>query len=167
MKNEFENIDIISLVNSEKDRQIVKNLILKDISNSCFSNKDIEGNIIPVEDMTNIYLEYTKMYGVRLDDTYIGLLSLTNGNEISIFIVPNFQNMGLGKKVLLKFLEIIHREFSLEEFVGEVTPDNSRCIKTISDIGFSEVPKESRFVPINGNNALVKKYKLNYRDIKY
>ena len=165
MINDFENIDIIALVNSEDDRQVVKDLILKDTSNSCFSNKDIEGNIIPIEDMANIYLEYTKMYGVRLDSIYIGLLSLTNENEVSIFIVPDFQNMGLGKKVLLKFLEIIHREFNLEEFVGEVTPDNIRCIKTLSNIGFSEVPNESRFVPINGNDTLVKKYKLNYRNV--
>ena len=120
MINDFENIDIIALVNSEDDRQVVKDLILKDTSNSCFSNKDIEGNIIPIEDMANIYLEYTKMYGARLDSIYIGLLSLTNENEVSIFIVPDFQNMGLGKKVLLKFLKIIHREFNLEEFVGEV-----------------------------------------------
>lgn len=165
MINDFENIDIIALVNSEDDRQVVKDLILKDTSNSCFSNKDIEGNIIPIEDMANIYLEYTKMYGVRLDSIYIGLLSLTNENEVSIFIVPDFQNMGLGKKVLLKFLKIIHREFKLEEFVGEVTPDNIRCIKTLSNIGFSEVPNESRFVPINGNDTLVKKYKLNYRNV--
>lgn len=166
MVNEPENIDIISLVNSENNRQIVKGLILKDISNSCFSNKDIEGNIIPIEDMANIYLEYTKMYGIKFDDIYIGLLSLTNENEISIFIVPEFQNMGLGKKVLLKFLEIIHKEFSLEDFVAEVTKDNVRCIKMISNIGFSEVPNESRFFPINGNNTLVKKYKLDYSDIK-
>lgn len=165
MINDFENIDIIALVNSEDDRQVVKDLILKDTSNSCFSNKDIEGNIIPIEDMANIYLEYTKMYGVRLDSIYIGLLSLTNENEVSIFIVPDFQNIGLGKKVLLKFLKIIHREFNLEEFVGEVTPDNIRCIKTLSNIGFSEVPNESRFVPINGNDTLVKKYKLNYRNV--
>lgn len=165
MINDFENIDIIALVNSEDDRQVVKDLILKDTSNSCFSNKDIEENIIPIEDMANIYLEYTKMYGVRLDSIYIGLLSLTNENEVSIFIVPDFQNMGLGKKVLLKFLKIIHREFNLEEFVGEVTPDNIRCIKTLSNIGFSEVPNESRFVPINGNDTLVKKYKLNYRNV--
>ena len=116
--------------------------------------------------MANIYLEYTKMYGIKFDDIYIGLLSLTNENEISIFIVPEFQNMGLGKKVLLKFLEIIHKEFSLEDFVAEVTKDNVRCIKMISNIGFSEVPNESRFVPINGNNTLVKKYKLDYSDIK-
>ena len=165
MINDFENIDIIALVNSEDDRQVVKDLILKDTSNSCFSNKDIEGNIIPIEDMANIYLEYTKMYGARLDSIYIGLWSLTNENEVSIFIVPDFQNIGLGKKVLLKFLKIIHREFNLEEFVGEVTPDNIRCIKTLSNIGFSEVPNESRFVPINGNDTLVKKYKLNYRNV--
>lgn len=166
MKNEFENIEIVSLINSADNRQIVKDLILKDISNSCFSNKDIDGDIIPIENMANIYLEYTKMYGIRFADIYIGLLSLTNENEISIFIVPNFQNMGLGKKVLLKFLEIIHGEFNLEEFVGEVTLDNSKCIKTISDIGFSEVPNESRIVSINGNDTLVKKYKLNYKELK-
>lgn len=36
MIKKFENIDIISLVNSENNRQIVKDLILKDVSNSCF-----------------------------------------------------------------------------------------------------------------------------------
>ena len=166
MINKLENIDIISLSNSKNNRQIVKNLILKDVSNSCFSNKDIEGNIIPIEDMASIYLEYTNMYGIKFNNIYIGLLSLTNENEISIFIVPEFQNMGLGKKVLLKFLEIVHKEFSLEYFVAEVTKDNIRCIKMISNIGFDEVPNESRVVPINGNDTLVKKYKLNYRDIK-
>lgn len=166
MINELENIDIISLSNSKNNRQIVKNLILKDVSNSCFSNKDIEGNIIPIEDMASIYLEYTNMYGIKFNNIYIGLLSLTNENEISIFIVPEFQNMGLGKKVLLKFLEIVHKKFSLEDFVAEVTKDNIRCIKMISNIGFDEVPNESRVVPINGNDTLVKKYKLNYRDIE-
>lgn len=104
MINDFENIDIIALVNSEDDRQVVKDLILKDTSNSCFSNKDIEGNIIPIEDMANIYLEYTKMYGVRLDSIYIGLLSLTNENEVSIFIVPDFQNM-VRKKSIIKIFK--------------------------------------------------------------
>ena len=58
---------------------------------SCFSNKDIEGNIIPIEDMANIYLEYTKMYGVRLDSIYIGLLSLTNENEVTYSLSLTFK----------------------------------------------------------------------------
>lgn len=55
--------------------------------------------------MANIYLEYTKMYGVRFADTYIRLLSLTNENEISIFIVPNFQNMSCRVEIDEKPIE--------------------------------------------------------------
>lgn len=40
--------------------------------NSCFLNKNMEKNIIPIEDMTTIYLEYTKMYGVKMESLYIG-----------------------------------------------------------------------------------------------
>lgn len=167
MENQFQNITIVPLKNCQNDRQIVKDLIAMDTSNSCFSNKDMEGNIIPIEDMATIYLEYTKMYGVKMESLYIGLLALTNENEISIFLVPAFQNRGLGKKILLKFLKILHNEFYLEEFVSEITLDNNRCIKMMSSIGFDEVPNESRLVPINGKDTLVKKYKLNYKNLKY
>lgn len=67
---------------------------------------------------------------------------------------------------MLRFLKILHNEFYLEEFVSEITLDINRCIKMMSSIGFDEVPNESRLVPINGEDTLVKKYKLNYKNLK-
>lgn len=92
---------IVLFKNGQNDRQIVKDLITMDTSNSCFLNKDMEGNIIPIEDVATIYLEYTKMYGDKMENLYIGLLAFTNENEISIFLAPSFQNRGLGKKYKL------------------------------------------------------------------
>ena len=74
MENQFQNITIVPLRNCQNDRQIVKDLIAMDTSNSCFSNKDMEGNIIPIEDMATIYLEYTKMYGVKMESLKMKLV---------------------------------------------------------------------------------------------
>ena len=59
----------------------------------------MEENIIPIEDMATIYLEYTKIDGDKMENLYIGLLAFTNENEISIFLASTFQNRGLGKKI--------------------------------------------------------------------
>lgn len=64
-----------------------------------FLNKNMEENIIPIEDMATIYLEYTKIDGDKMENLYIGLLAFTNENEISIFLASTFQNRGLGKKI--------------------------------------------------------------------
>lgn len=64
-----------------------------------FLNKNMEENIIPIEDMATIYLEYTKIDGDKMENLYIGLLAFTNENEISIFLASTFQNRRLGKKI--------------------------------------------------------------------
>ena len=105
----MKDISIIYLENNKENIKIVSELILKDISQKCFANKDAEGNIIPIENMAGLYLEYTDMYGIKESDKFIGLLSLTNENEISIFVEPDYQGKGIGKWLLAQaFIKIIH-----------------------------------------------------------
>ena len=108
--NYMENLKINYLENNDENIKIVSNLIMKDISEKCFCNKDLEGNIISIEDMAIIYLEYTKMYGIKYLDVYIGLLSLTNENEISIFIEPDYQNRGIGQYSLILFEKMLKEQ---------------------------------------------------------
>lgn len=150
-------ISVERLVNNDTNNKIVTNLILKDISGKCFSNKDIDGNIIPINDMAKIYLEYTKMFGIKYDDKYIGLLSLTNENEVSIFIEPNYQRMGIGRQSQVIFEKILKEEFKLDSLVAEAAPDNVASLKLLDIMGYHKTG-DARSVPINDNNILVEKY---------
>ena len=150
-------ISVERLVNNDTNNEIVTNLILKDISGKCFSNKDIDGNIIPINDMAKIYLEYTKMFGIKYDDKYIGLLSLTNENEVSIFIEPNYQRMGIGRQSQVIFEKILKEEFKLDSLVAEAAPDNVASLKLLDIMGYHKTG-DARSVPINDNNIFVEKY---------
>ena len=150
-------ISVERLINNKENNKIVTDLILKDTSGKCFSNKDIEGNIIPVKDIANIYLEYTKMYGIKYDDRCVGLLSLTNDNEVSIFIEPDYQRMGIGRQSQVIFERILREEYKLDSLVAEATPDNTASLKLLNIMGYKKTG-ESREVPINDNNVLVEKY---------
>ncbi len=166
MKKEIEKRDICLqfLEVSEENISLVSQLIQLDKSESCFSNKDIEGNIIPLEDMANIYLTYTNCYSVSYQEKTIGLLSLTNENEISIFIVPEYQYQGFGKVTLRKFIDVIREEHQvLGEIVAEVVPTNTSSVSLIEHLGF-ESTEEEREVPIGGKNTVVKKYVLPKRN---
>lgn len=144
---------------NDKNIKTVTSLILLDESGKCFSNKDIEGNIIPLDYLAKIYLEYTIMYGIKYENEFIGLLSLTNENEVSIFIAPKYQKLGIGTISLRKFLNIIIKQHEVKESViAEITEDNKECIGLFSKFDF-EMTNESREVPINGINRKVIKYR--------
>lgn len=153
----MKNISIIYLENNKENVKIVSELILKDTSQKCFANKDIEGNIIPIENMADIYLEYTDMYGIKYLDKYIGLLSLTNENEISIFIEPNYQKRGIGKYSLLLFEKLLKEKYKLSTLVAETTTDNVECINLLDKNGYIKTG-ESREVPIDSVYVKVMKY---------
>ena len=153
----MEDISIIYLENNKENKKIVSELILKDTSQKCFANKDIEGNIIPIEDMAGLYLEYTDMYGIKKLDKYIGLLSLTNENEISIFVEPDYQGQGIGKHSLLLFEKLLKEKYKLSTLVVEMTPDNTESIIMFKNNGYIET-NESREVPINNVYVKVTKY---------
>ena len=153
----MKNISIIYLENNKENVKIVSELILKDTSQKCFANKDIEGNIIPIENMADIYLEYTDMYGIKYLDKYIGLLSLTNENEISIFIEPDYQGKGIGKYSLLMFEKLIKEKYNLDSLIAETTQDNAQSIKLLANNGYKKTD-ESREVPINSVYVKVIKY---------
>ena len=105
--------------------------------------------------MASIYLQYTKMYGIKYLDTYIGLLSLTN--EISIFIEPEYQNRGIGQYCLFLFEKMLKEQYELQSLVAETTFDNMECIKLLNKTGF-ESTNEIREVPINNVTTKVVKY---------
>jgi len=114
--------------------------------------------------MANIYLTYTNCYSVSYQEKTIGLLSLTNENEISIFIVPEYQYQGFGKVTLRKFIDVIREEHQvLGEIVAEVVPTNTSSVSLIEHLGF-ESTEEEREVPIGGKNTVVKKYVLPKRN---
>ena len=153
----MQNLKINYLENNIKNIQIVSNLIQKDTSQKCFSNKDLDGNIIPIEEMASIYLQYTEMYGISYIDEYIGLLSLTNENEISIFIEPKYQNKGIGQYCLMTFEKTLKEQYGLQLLIAETTPDNIESIKLLNKNGF-EKTNETREVPINSVPTKVIKY---------
>lgn len=153
----MKDISIIYLENNKENKKIVSELILKDISQKCFANKDAEGNIIPIENMAGLYLEYTDMYGIKESDKFIGLLSLTNENEISIFVEPDYQGKGIGKYSLLLFERLLKEKYKLNTLVAEMTSDNIESIKMFSNNGYVET-NESREVPINNVYVKVTKY---------
>ena len=145
----MENISIRRLKNNSDNKKIVSSLILKDTSNKCFANKDPNDNIIPIEDMAEIYLKYTEMYGIKYSNDYIGLLSLTNMNEICIFIEPEYQGKGIGKYALKEFEKLVLKKYKYDELVAETTTDNEISINLLNSAGYIKTDEE-RDVPING-----------------
>ncbi len=155
IKNEL--IKIEYLDNNSENNEIVSELIAKDVDGKCFSNKDTEGNIVPTTEMAAIYLEYAKMFVIKYSNTNIGLLSLTNDNEISIFIEPRFQKQGIGQYCLVLFEKMLKEQYGLETLVAEITQDNEESIKLFNRNGFLST-NECREVPINDVLLKVIKY---------
>lgn len=78
---------------------------------------------------------------------------ISNGNEIWIFIEPDFQNKGIATKAI----ELLKRKSNLKELVAEAALDNEQAIKSLQKNGFIETG-EKRTVTIDGKRVLVKKY---------
>lgn len=146
-------IQIHYLENNSQSVKIVGDLILKDVSEKCFSNKDMDGNLVPIEELAGIYLQYTKMFAIQYFNQSIGLLSLTNENEISIFVELAYQRRGIGQYCLKAFETLLKEQYGLQEFIAETTLDNEESIRLLHKSGF-ESTDEIREVPIN--NKLVK-----------
>lgn len=147
------NIEIEKLTNTVENSLLVSSLMEKDVSGKCFTNKDLEGNIVSYLDMAKIFLEYAELYLITADSLEIGLIMISNGNEIGIFVEPNFQKMGIATKAM----ELLKKKSNLKELVAEATLDNEPAIKTLQKNGFVETD-EKRTVTIDGKNVLVKKY---------
>lgn len=143
-----------------EDIRVMADLMLKDTKGECFSNKDLEGNIIDLKDMAPIYIEYAKCFVINKDGEDIGLISLTNDNEISIFIEPNYQGMHIGTIVLQFFMKDILGKYKneLTSLIGEIVPTNEASVKLFTNLGFKETDI-TREVPLNGINTLVKTYR--------
>ena len=153
----MENISIVYLEKNPDNIKAVSKLILKDTSNKCFVNKDEYGNIIPLEYMAEKYLTYCRMFGINYKNKMIGLLSFNNRKRIGIFIEPDYQGQGLGKRAL-KIFEIILRErYKFKTIYAEVTTDNIECMKLLETTGYIKTD-ETRKLPINGVYVKTIKY---------
>lgn len=148
-----EQIKIKELNNTEENALLVSSLMKKDVSGKCFSNNDLEGCGVSYLEIAKIYLKYAKMYAIAINDIEIGLVMISNDNEIGIFIEPNFQNNGIATVAL----QLLKEKINLKEVVAEVTLDNEQAIKILQKNGFVET-NEKRFVTIDGIDVLVKKY---------
>jgi len=157
IKINHDNIKIQYLENNSQSVKIVGDLILKDVSGKCFSNKDMDGNLVPIEELAGIYLQYTKMFAIEYLDKNIGLLSLTNENEISIFVEPAYQRRGIGQYCLKAFEILLKERYGLREFIAETTLDNEESIRLLHKSGF-ESTNEIREVPINNQLVRVIQY---------
>lgn len=147
------NIEIKKLESTEENILLVASLMEKDTSGKCFTNKDFEGNIVSYIEMAKIFLNYAQMYRITAENVEIGLIMISNGNEIGVFIEPDFQNMGIATKAI----ELLKGKNNLKELVTEATLDNEQAIKSLQKNGFIETG-EKRTVTINGKRVLVKKY---------
>lgn len=146
-------IQIERLNNTKENITLVANLMKKDVSEKCFVNKDLEGNIVSYREMAKIFLKYAKLYAIVVDKNKIGLLIISNGNEIGMFIEPDFQGMEIATEVL----GILKKELPYNEAVVEIATDNDPAIKSCLKNGFIETD-EKRTVTINSKSVLVKKY---------
>lgn len=146
-------IEIEKLKYSEKNTLLVSSLMEKDVSGKCFTNKDLEGNVVSYLEMAKIFFKYAELYAFTVDYVEIGLVMISNGNEIGIFIEPDFQNKGIATKAI----ELLKRKSNLKELVAEAAFDNEQAIKSLQKNGFIETG-EKRTVTIDGKRVLVKKY---------
>lgn len=147
------NIELGKLEKTEENILLVSSLMEKDVSGKCFTNKDLDGNIVSYIEMAKIFLEYAELYVITADNVEIGLVMISNGNEIGIFIEPDFQNKGIATKAI----ELLKDKSNLKELVAEATLDNEQAIKSLQKNGFIETG-EKRTVTIDGKQVLVKKY---------
>lgn len=155
-------ISIKNLDCSKESIKIVSDLIEKDKSGKTFYNEDEHGNIIPTERLAKLYLEYSDMYVIQYIEQNIGLLAISNCNEISLFIDPNYQNKGLGEYCLRTFEQLLKKE--VNALVAETTIDNIEAIRLLEKAGFKKI-NESRQVSINNVYVKVAKYKKNIQQI--
>jgi len=151
-------INIKKLNYSKESIKIVSNLISKDKSGKCFYNEDEYGNIIPSEKLASLYLGYSDMYVIEYFGINIGLLALSDYNEISIFIDPSYKQKGLGEYCLRKFEQKLKNQ--VNSLVAETAVDNIECIKLLEKTGFEKL-NGSRHLSINNVYVKVLKYKKN------
>lgn len=147
------NIEIKKLESTEENILLVASLMEKDTSGKCFTNKELEGNIVSYIEMAKIFLKYAELYAIITENVEIGLIMISNGNEIGVFIEPDFQNMGIATKAI----ELLKGKNNLKELVAEAALDNEQAIKSLQKNGFIETG-EKRTVTIDGKDVLVKKY---------
>lgn len=88
---------------------------------------------------------------------FLGHVSLwidaPNAQIINIYIVSEFQNLGLGKELLNFSIDYI-KSFDVVDFTLEVRPSNQKAIKLYESFGFVQVAVRRNYYD-NGEDALL------------
>lgn len=146
-------VQLKKLENTKENVDLVSTLMAKDVSGKCFTNRDLDGNIVSYSEIAEVFLEYAELYVITAFEMEIGLFMISNGNEIGIFVEPDFQKNGIASKIL----QLVKEKLMLKEAIAEISTDNEVAIKFFQKNGFIETG-EKRTVTIDGKDVLVKKY---------
>jgi len=149
---------LVPLEDNSDNRKIVTNYIIKDTERKCFGITDYdepEKDNTP-EEMAELFFGGIDIYGIKYNFKYIGLLCIHDG-IVGIFIDPEYQKRGLGKKALIIFEKIVKDNYKYTELMAEIVSDNEPSIHLFSNLGYQYI--EQYDSTMNGNKVTFLKYK--------
>lgn len=153
------NISIVKLENNLSNKKVLVNFINKDTENKCFliSGYDELDKENTPEKMAELFFEEIDFFGIKYLDKYIGILCAHDG-LVGIFVEPEYQRKGFGKKALIMFEDMVKERYKYNELIAEIVSDNAASINFFSQTGY-QYTNEHYDSPMNGNNITFLKYK--------
>lgn len=149
---------IVPLENNPENKKVLTDFIAKDTQKKCFGISDYdepEKENTPQE-MAELFFEGIDIFGIEYNFKYIGILCIHDG-IVGIFIEPEYQRRGFGKKALIMFEQMVKDNYKCNELVAEIVSDNQASINLFSNLGYQY--KEKFDSPMNGNKVTFLKYK--------
>ncbi len=76
---------------------------------------------------------YKAWYIVEIDNNLVGAMYLSKANEIGIFLLESYTNMGYGSAMLNTLYQVHEKE---REFIANISPNNSSSLAFFSNRGY-------------------------------
>ena len=127
----------IELIRYSDEQEIAIDLIIR------FWKEHNDVNV-SYEDANENLIEWTKeghiLYFISVDNEYVGFVHLgSRGCEIDwledIFVLPEYQNKGIGMVVSDLLSEIAYNEYNIEELIYTAKLENTQSQKSIEKLG--------------------------------
>ncbi|MBQ9267575.1 MAG: GNAT family N-acetyltransferase [Clostridia bacterium] len=105
-------------------------------------NVDYPYSIEKLNKMYHYLNTHGELYYIEYQGVLVGDITLKDNGEICIVICKEYQNRHIGRKCIVKMIEIA-KEKGLEKVFAEIYPFNTQSIKTFEAIGFVKIDDET------------------------
>lgn len=140
---------------------IIRYMEHTDINQVVLHDREVLGHTLGKETLENELSENPFAHYFIMEEQhtkiFLGMISMwidsPNAQIINVYVLPQFQGMGLGSKLLTFFMDYV-KSYEVTDITLEVRPSNFKAIALYEKFGFTQVSIRRNYYD-NGEDAFL------------